>query len=458
MTLQTDTIAPAAIAARSSSMERWRWALAAAGAILLVFCAVCAFLFAYPAKAPAFLVRTVENWTGANPRPVTLLRAPTVPLSALAQLGEKIFHDPAMSASGRQSCASCHDPARSYGPPNARDVQLGGLDMKTPAFRPPPSLAYLYTQDPFGIGPAVAEQDDAIPLDQLAQQARADPRASKTAGVSTVAAMVPMMNPAEMANTDVYSVGAKLARAPYRDMFKPLFGADILNNPALLFIEAMSALSRFQVESASFHRFDSKYDHWLEGKARLTHTEMRGLRLFNDPAKGNCAACHLSQPSKDGLPPLFTDTEYEALGVPRNTRLAANRDPRFFDMGLCGPLRKDLAKQTQYCGMFLTPTLRNSARRGTYFHNGVYHDLKQVLDFYNLRDVRPERIYPRDGSGRVVKYDDLPARLHANIDTADAPFDRKPGDQPALTDGEIGDIIAFLHTLDDGDAASGSVY
>jgi cytochrome c peroxidase len=117
-------------------------------------------------------------------------------------------------------------------------------------------------------------------------------------------------------------------------------------------------------------------------------------------------------------------------------------------------LRTDLAKQTQYCGMFLTPTLRNSARRGVYFHNGVYHDLKQVLDFYNLREVQPGLVYPHDASGKIHKYDDLPARYHANIDVADAPFDRKAGDKRPLSDAEIQDIIAFLHTLDDGDKSN----
>jgi cytochrome c peroxidase len=33
---------------------------------------------------------------------------------------------------------------------------------------------------------------------------------------------------------------------------------------------------------------------------------------------------------------------------------------------------------------------------------------------------------------------------------ADAPFDRKFGDKPAMTDQEMKDIIAFLHTLNDG--------
>ena len=83
--------------------------------------------------------------------------------------------------------------------------------------------------------------------------------------------------------------------------------------------------------------------------------------------------------------------------------------------------------------MFLTPTLRNVAERKVFFHNGVYHDLKQVMDFYNLRNTAPEKIYPRDASGKVQKYNDLPAKYHANVDAADAPFDRKFGDKPAMT-------------------------
>jgi cytochrome c peroxidase len=174
------------------------------------------------------------------------------------------------------------------------------------------------------------------------------------------------------------------------------------------------------------------------------------LRLFNDPDKANCAGCHISKPTKDGLPPLFTDTQYEALGVPRNHALPINKDPTFFDLGICGPFRKDLAQQTQYCGMFLTPTLRNSANRHVFFHNGIYHDLKQVMDFYNLRNTNPEKIYPRDASGKVAQFDDMPPQYRKNIDFQDAPFDRKPGDAPAMTEQDIQDIIAFINTLNDG--------
>jgi cytochrome c peroxidase len=218
----------------------------------------------------------------------------------------------------------------------------------------------------------------------------------------------------------------------------------------------MFAVGRYQIEDPSFHAFTSKYDYWLEGHARLTYAELRGMRLFNDQDKANCAGCHLSQVGADGLPPLFTDTQYEALGVPRNPHIPANKNAQYFDLGVCGPYRQDLAAQTQYCGMFLTPTLRNSAERGVYFHNGVYHTLEQVMNFYNLRNTSPEKIYPHDASGNVDKYDDIPLRFQANVDVADAPFDRKFGDKPAMSDQDIRDIIAFLKTLSDGYKTRGS--
>src|SRR5579862_8440811 len=60
-----------------------------------------------------------------------------------AALGRRLFADPALSASGRLSCAGCHDPARAFGPPNARAVQLGGASRQEPGLRAVPSLRYL---------------------------------------------------------------------------------------------------------------------------------------------------------------------------------------------------------------------------------------------------------------------------------------------------------------------------
>jgi cytochrome c peroxidase len=177
---------------------------------------------------------------------------------------------------------------------------------------------------------------------------------------------------------------------------------------------------------------------------------MQGYLAFNDPAKGNCAACHLDKPTKDGQPPLFTDFQYEALGVPRNAAIPATHDPSYYDLGICGPYRTDMYDQTQYCGMFLTPSLRNTATRKFFFHNGAFHTLEDVLDWYVNRDLHPERFYSKDTSGNVGKYDDIPAQYRQNVDTTDAPFNRHPGDQAALNRREIQDVVAFLHTLNDG--------
>lgn len=80
-----------------------------------------------------------------------------------------------------------------------------------------------------------------------------------------------------------------------------------------------------------------------------------------------------------------------------------------------------------------------------FFHNGEYHTLQQVLDFYNFRDTKPQKVYPLG-----QKYNDLPAKYQANVDTIDPPFNRQVGQQPALSPQEEQDIIAFLKTLTDG--------
>src|SRR5689334_19537019 len=75
---------------------------------------------------------------------ITPAAVPPHPSTAeLASLGRKLFFDRSLSASHRMACASCHDPAHAYGPPNARAVQLGGKDMRTQGQRAVPSLRYL---------------------------------------------------------------------------------------------------------------------------------------------------------------------------------------------------------------------------------------------------------------------------------------------------------------------------
>ena len=439
------------------------------GALLLAAAGASAPASAAAASLSSQALRLAQ---GLNPHPVTLREPASRPLSAVARLGAKLFHDERLSGSGRLSCASCHSPAHAYGPADAGPVVLGGPKAHTPGVRAVPSLRYLYRQPAFSIGPdAQGDNDQVVSLAQQALQAVGHVRALKTAQSPRAAATNlvpqgglfwdgradtleqqskgPLYNRLEMDATAALVV-ARLESARYAGEFVRLFGQGIFENPRLAADEATFAIARYQIENRDFHPFTSKFDAWLRGKARFTPAELRGYQLFNDPQRGNCAACHLDRPAADGLPPLFTDFQYEALGAPRNPAIAANRDPRYYDLGVCGPYRSDLRAQTQYCGMFLTPSLRNVATRRVFFHNGVFHSLKQVLDFYVHRDLHPERFYPRDAAGRVLRYDDLPARYRANLDTSDAPFNRHPGDPPALTRTQIRDVVAFLGTLTDG--------
>jgi cytochrome c peroxidase len=263
-------------------------------------------------------------------------------------------------------------------------------------------------------------------------------------------AVEPLLDPREMDGGSIETVAGKLRLAPYAARLAQLFGASVFEDSHLTVAEALFAVARYQIEDASFHPYSSKFDAWLEGKARFTPSELRGYILYNNPAKANCGGCHVDRPSRDGLPPLFTDHQFEALGAPRNPALAVNRDPAFFDLGICGPSRRDMADEPQYCGFFTTPTLRNVATRRVFFHNGVFRTLRQVMDFYAFRNIHPQRVYPRGADGAVQIYNDLPPRYRANVDKIDPPFDRKAGEKPAMTAQDEEDIIAFLNTLTDG--------
>jgi cytochrome c peroxidase len=157
--------------------------------------------------------------------------------------------------------------------------------------------------------------------------------------------------------------------------------------------------------------------------------------------------------SRAGQPPVFTDYDFLNVGIPRNPRIAANADPAYFDLGLCGPARRDLASSRQYCGFFRAPTMRNVAVRDAFFHNGVFNSLRDVLHFYVERDIQPQKWYSRNPDGSVHKFDDLPPDYADNVDR-DAPLDRVAGGSPALTESEIDDLTAFLKTLNDGYGAS----
>lgn len=382
------------------------------------------------ALAAASSIALVACGGGGTPPP-----APSG-LSPAAALGEKIFKDASLSASGRMSCASCHAPTAAHAQTNGLAVQLGGPALDVAGLRAVPSLRYL------GTTPAFFFAKDGTPTGGFNHDGSADSLLAQ--------AVRPFLAAHEMANGDAKTVVAKLAQASYAADFRKAFGDQVLADPDAAFLAVRHALQRYQLEdTAEFAPFTSKYDAFLAGQLKLSDPELRGLALFNNPAKGNCAACHPSARGSDGSAPLFTDFSFDNLGVPRNTDIPATADAGYFDLGLCQANRPELAARGDLCGAFKVPTLRNVATRRAFFHNGRFKTLRDALRFYVTRDTNPELWYPV-ANGVADKFNDLPPAYRANVNTKEVPYNRKPGDTPALSDAEIEDVLAFLATLNDG--------
>ena len=132
----------------------------------------------------------------------------------------------------------------------------------------------------------------------------------------------------------------------------------------------------------------------------------------------------------------------------------ADAEYAYYDMGLCGPLkpspsdvnaRPDFSATTTLCGVFKVPTLRNVAITSPYFHNGVFSDLHQVVEWYVTRDINndtggnnpnPVAAGPggnpyaavgtfytaADGTPDLYEYNDLPVDYDANVNVGEIPY------------------------------------
>ena len=398
----------------------------------------------------------------------------TSTLSAAAQLGQKIFSDAALSASGTQSCASCHvsasafaEDASSGGVDHGSPVPVGGPGMDLAGFRNTPSLMYT------SLTPAFYFDADGAPNGGFFRDGRAATLADQ--------AVLPFTTSFEMANADAAEVVTRLKTRPYLADFVALYGIAVLNDPTTALARVGAALAAFESEEPSFNPFSSKFDAYRSGQATLTAQELNGMALFNNATKGNCSACHPSTSADGATPPMFTDYSYDNLGIPRNPLIPANGVAPasyvpldstdgvqgYYDLGVCGPFREQTVNLAASCGQFKVPTLRNIAVTAPYFHNGRFTTLKDAIGFYVRRDTNPEEWYPTAPDGSVTKFDDLPAFYGGqfvvqagvvgsdagylgNVNTGEIPYNRLIGDTPALSPDEIDDVITFLCTLTDG--------
>ena len=352
------------------------------------------------------------------------------------RLGMQIFFDARLSEPAGVSCASCHDPARAFTGNNASTLGVAlGSRAGTFGFRDTPTLMYLATTPPFGF---VDKDGKRIPAGGMFWDGRA--------ATFEEQARQPLFNPVEMNNASPAALVAKVAAGPYAEAFRGVFGARIFDDAAKALDALTEALAAFQ-RTRAFQPFSSKFDAVMRGEARFTEQEQRGLSLFTIRQKGNCASCHIvNESAREPRASLFTDFSYHALGVPRSARIPRNADQAYRDLGLCGPFRDDaVAKDQRCCGYFKAPTLPNIALTAPYMHNGVFDSLRDAVAFYATRDTDPRAWYPQ---GR--KFDDLAPEHHANVDVDTPPYQRQPGRRAQLSDADVDDIVAFLHTLTDG--------
>jgi cytochrome c peroxidase len=369
-------------------------------------------------------------------------------------LGKWAFEAQELSVNGNQSCQSCHHPDQGFAAAPPGTVTRGSVVQGSVAGqfgdRKPPSAAYASGIPNFSFSGNNAVGGhfwDGRATGELLGTAAADQ------------AIGPFLNPKEQALPDeacvvwhVQELYATEYNAAWPDDDIVTIGLPPGIETTCTTVGASAIpdgeLDRARVKAAyyniarsiaafesTFNVFDSRFD-----RGQLTAFEEQGAQLFG--GKGKCQQCHDNKGDK----PLFTDFEFHNLGVPTNPdNPVHNYATGTFDPGLGG-----VTGNTKHIGKFKTPTVRNVAEGGdnrTYMHNGALVDLRQVVQFYNTRDVLPEctdavvlddpASWGPDGAGcwpRAEHPDNLDTRNMGNL---------------GLTSDEVDAIVAYMKAMTD---------
>lgn len=357
---------------------------------------------------------------------------PTATPASPAALGKLAFADPSLSEPAGQACSDCHAATYAFRDPEADHSTSMGVVPGRFGSRNSPSAMYAAQVPPLHFDPVEHQLAGGLFWD-----GRADSLEDQATG--------PLLNPLEMNNPDKASVVEKLRFADYADAFRDTYGDDALDDVDTAYGHLTAALAAYE-RTPAFNPFSSKYDHYLAGTVALTAAEKRGLAIFEDPARGNCASCHPSRPGADGSPPMFTNHGYANLGVPRyaNNLFFVQPAPlnpdgaAYRDRGL-GRTTADAAQD----GKFRTPTLRNIARTAPYGHNGYFNNLRYFVDFLNTRDIGSASV---GTCSRAAAAPDAACAWPA-AETAET-VDHHVGNLH-LSDQDVDDLVAFLGTLTD---------
>jgi cytochrome c peroxidase len=445
------------------------------------------------------------------------------PYHQVENLGKLEIFDPNLSVNKNVACSYCHDPAAGYG--NGVSIlsvftggsSLGSVPITVPgaypnnriAKRNPQSYTYASYFPPLHYNQSQADFYGGNFWDGRATGYKLQNSAAEQA-------QDPPLDPEEMANPDSACVVWKLSQSNYKFFFEVVFGvgsleinwpsdvatvcstpkgaASLGGNPTPVqlstsdrtlsnkdFDEFAQAIAAYE-SSDSVSPFTSKFDYVLAGKATLTPQEQNGYDLFR--GKGSCNTCHLDGRSSTqlggsdtgqaaSLQPLFTDTTYNNLGLPKNVRLPWYSEDTPDQWGFTGnplgfgftdegmglfldgyygaPPDLDWGVQLpQFEGKFQTSTARNAAMAPypgfvkAYMHNGYLLSLKEVVHFYNTRDVYPFPVLSGHcPSGTVEKVTCWPMPEDPNNENTTI-------GKLGLTSEEEDDIVAYLRTLVDG--------
>ncbi|OFW44319.1 MAG: hypothetical protein A3J28_08900 [Acidobacteria bacterium RIFCSPLOWO2_12_FULL_60_22] len=265
---------------------------------------------------------------GLPPVPIPADNPPTAETIAL---GRRLYYDPMLSVDNTVSCATCHHPDHGFsdGKPVSEGVRgkKGGRNSPT-VF----NSAYYTVQFWDGRAPSLEKQAEG-----------------------------PMQNPIEMAHTLEGAESRLMADPGYRAAFERAFGPG-----RITYAMVEKAIASFERTVISG---DSPFDRFFYGgdKDALTAGGKRGLEIFRDPKKGNCAACHTLEDQQA----LFSDNKFHNLGI------GADPQGNLKDLG-----RYEVTKQESDKGAFKTPSLRNVALTAPYMHDGSLPTLQSVIDFY----------------------------------------------------------------------------
>lgn len=446
--------------------------------------------------------------TGSLTEPVEAQTRGFVDPAELAKLGKQLFRDTTLSEPAGMACVSCHDPEAGFSFPDSNiNLDMGPVPGIVPGrfgFRKPPTVSYI-TFLPEGPPHIVKGVEEGMIVGGLFMDGHA--------ANATEQAKMPFVGPNEMNNLthdlpDQALVVSKIKKGPSAQLFKKVYGPHVFEKPVAVVYDLMAKAIAAYEASDDVSPFTSKYDAWLEGKATLTPQELKGLRLatgrFNGrpdglpfPINAHCMDCHGISSDLTKAKDLWTNSCYVNLGVPRNKNNPFYKmtDPTinpvgynplgeaFVDYGLgmfiypqMGKSAGDLEENDPFTidGLFRAPTLRNVDKRPystfvkSYMHNGALKSLKEVVHFYNTRNLTtvPGEVIdftkpdPYAGLAGTPLWD---APEWPSPRTLNNPKGNPGGEEEGIDGGgeaEIGnlmltedqenDIVAFLRTLSDG--------